>query len=462
MESASSEESFQSTAEDWAESVSPLQAENDLEGEFSQYLSNRIEALLPTLDEDKKRWILDNFKYFKSPVQILQSNECKFLTRRQSKSLEPILEDVIQKWRMSRRMHILSTEVNCDQSTARWIFENFHDSTEIDEFLEKPELDDLTRNQIESLGKVLKTVDFTKTGELSEEKDEVTLLRDCIHENVKLDEDVCQWVATFWIQVGNIDELLNNKELDKITMKQKKDLKQLLMHEVTEKPSTDLEDDLREILNFAEASFFGVSESSARRLLEIRGKKYIVPEVAQALVNDVTLDFPSKFELLRFLLCSRDETLEKILLQKSEEYKNLEVEFETLAYHCCLKEDLITKIKSNLFDFKAVDDLDQYEDMTVKQNRTIKENLDSHLKQFQELKLSISNHRRESNGDFVFSSRKASLICSVNESEKSFHCPVNDNHFDKQNAALSLPPQCSKILDGVQNESDTLKKRSKS
>ena len=442
MESASSEESFHSALDDGVETSSSSHTETDSEDELFQELTRKIAKTLPNLDEIDKKWILDNFKSFESANQMLQCDECCFLSRKQMKVLEPILEDVIQKHEMQRKMHFLSTEVNCDYSTARWVCENFHDFAEIGEFLERSELDDLTRKQIEALKKVLNQSEFKKTADVMNEKAEMTFLRDRIHEKVRLEKDVCQWIAEFWIQVGSLQELFNNKKLDEITRKQQKDLKQLLQNEFMPKTAINLEDELNEVLGFAEAKTFSVSKSSARKLLEIRGEKYNVPEVVQALIDDGTLDFPSKFELLKFLLCSPDETLEKNLLQKSEQYKMLEVQFETLANHCCLSEELITKLKSSLFNFNAVEDLDHYEDMTLKQNRAMKENLAPHLQRFLELRRSIVN-KSEINGDCTSLFFQSSVISKKDDSEQLNQHLVRADKLEEQNCSFMVPPQCS-------------------
>ena len=107
---------------------------------------------------------------------MLQSDECIFLSRKQT-NFQPILEDVILKSGMQRRMHILSTEVNCDHSTARWVCENFHDFAEIGEFLERSELDHLTRKQIEALKKVLNQSEFKKTADVMDENEETFCAR---------------------------------------------------------------------------------------------------------------------------------------------------------------------------------------------------------------------------------------------------------------------------------------------
>ena len=442
MESASSEDSFHSALDDDVETSSSSHKETDSEDEFFQELSRKIAETLPNLDEIHKKWILDNFKSFKSANQMLQCDECNFLSRKQMKVLEPILEDVIQKHEMQRRMHILSTEVNCDQSTARWVCENFHELAEVGEFLERSELDDLTRKQIEALKKVLNQSEFKKTADVMDENEEMTFLRNRIHEKVGLQKDVCQWIAEFWIQVGSLDELLNNKKLDEITRKQQKDLKQLLQNEFIPEPATNLEEELKELLSFAEAKTFSVSKSSARKLLEIRGEKYNVPKVVQTLIDDGTLDFPSKFELLKFLLCLPDETLEKNLLQKSEQYKMLEIQFETLANHCCLSEELNTNLKASLLSFNAVEELDHYEDMTLKQSRAMKENLAPHLQRFLELRRSIVN-KSEINGNCRSSFFQSSVISKRDDSEQLNQHLVSANKLE-QNCSSMAPPQCSK------------------
>ena len=392
MEGESSEDSFQSAPEeDGEETWNPAPAcvkymrKDKLEKDFS----SRIREVSPKFGENETSWILANYKSFASAKKMLEAEECKNLTRRQSKVLEPILNEIIAKNIIQARSACIVKEIKCDQNIADWISESYDEFSDIKDLLDSTELDDLTGKQLDILEKVLDSPDFITPNSYQKEISRTTLLVNRLQESTLLEGNLCFWIVNTWLGGESLDEIFKKKELRNITRRKQKQVKAVLEKETSKLTPPENENDFQELLDFAKASNFELSESLAVDLTKIRGKKYEINKVIQALKKEKHLDLHSKFEILKFLILTPSETIKQHLLEGTDEYNDLMAKLKTLLAQYNISEEIASRIRQTLSCFHSTDDFNEFEDLTAKQSKALKTNLEPYLKSFLELKYSL-------------------------------------------------------------------------
>ena len=397
MEEESSEDSFESAPEDDTGNTRDLKDESQLLGPLqdtlAEEISNRIQKVSPKLEQNQKEWIVENYKLFENAEKIFGSEECKNLTRRQSKSLEPILNDVIAKWKRQNRVYLLLQQVQCDQNTADWICDNYETLDSNKELIDSEKLDDLTRKQLELVEKVLNSEAFKNPHKCCEKEQKLIELRKQIQQKAGLEKSLCQWIVDSWYEGESLEKLLNNDKLQNLTRKQLKELNTILQspsREASETPAMDLQRVSQKFIDFARSSDFDISDSMAIQLTELRGTKCDIPEMVKVL-KESNLELREKFEVLNFLLYIPPETIKNGLLEGTQEYLALTQEFENLAAQLKIDKDLSSGLQQKLSSFQSVRDFDQFEDLTKKQAKILKERLRLLMNNLIELKRSLDS-----------------------------------------------------------------------
>ena len=398
MEEESSEDSFESAQEEDKENGSDSKDESQefglLEDQLAEEILTRIQKVSPKLEQNEKQWIVENYHLFENAEKMFGSEEGKKFTRRQIKSLKPILNDVIAKRKKRSRSCLLLQHVQCEQEIADWICENCDKFTSNEELIEREELDDLSQNQLDTLENVLATEEFKDPHKVCGKKQELIELKEQIHQKTGLEKSLCHWIADTWFEDESLLNLLKNDKLQNIPRKQLKELKAILQsrkHKTSGTPAVDLRRVSQEFIDFARSSDFDISDSMAIELTELRGPKCDISKMVKVL-RESNLELREKFEVLNFLLYIPQENIKNGLLEGTQEYLALTQEFKNLATQLKIDKDLSSGLQQKLSSFQSVRDFDQFEDLTKKQAKILKERLRLPVNNLVELKHSLGNN----------------------------------------------------------------------
>ena len=373
-------------------------AESQLPGHLEEALSEdvptKFQRLLSDLGEFEKQWIMENFKLFENAREMLKSEECKNLTRFQCKKLEPVLNDVIAEKKKQSRSILLSEEVQCDQKLVEWICDYYESFSSEENLVDSEELDGLTRRQLETLEKVLKSKEF-KTPHKCFGKGQLLIeLRHQIHKETGLEKQLCHWVANSWLEGDNLEKIIENDKLENITRKQQKEMIAILENNRilrSVSPGFDQSDSSRDLIDFVQSSNFDISDSTLAEITELRGMEGNILKIVNIL-QESNLEIQEKYQLLDFISDMKisADTI-KVLFESSREYVILKNEFEHLANQFKIDKDLSSHLVKKLSSFQSEHDFDQFEDLTKKQTKILKEKLRVHVNSFVELKRSIDD-----------------------------------------------------------------------
>ena len=312
----------------------------------------------------------------------------------------------------------ISNKISCNVKTAEWINENYEKFDSIDEFFEQPEVAGLTNDQKDSLRLQLSPQVESQIAEV-----------------VGSNADLCKWIAESLDSTDDITAIVQNEKCRELSEEQRTKLWSHL-NEIKKAKHRERMDQL------CRKHGFNLSSKTLDYIITLHDRN--LDEFCQTLVDVEELKWNERMAMISFFFPddSNSET-QKLLLSKSQQFIDLKQECEQIMDRLKIKQDGRAWIESNLINCEDEDHFEQCEDLTPRQKKALKENLQGPVRKLIEAKNSVNSfveEKSEPQKETELLQRFGSYLHSINVSlsEKLVKHLINIPSVDLANHARLL------------------------
>ena len=320
------------------------------------------------------------------------------MTLKEMKVLSPIIEKYFEGKVSEKHDWTAASEiaqvVGCTEVTAKWIADNFTRFSSLDAFLDQPELEDLTKKQMNLL-----KMQLQKGIGSSAKPSTIPSVEERISSELGLNINMCRDIVEKWKQLDTLEELFENEVCEDVSRKQQKAIAVILTEEKTQKHFEGKEDkELTEFLSFIQSADLEMSERDIVNILE-EAKKDSISSVIGATKNTQLTNWDKLRVLVHLFPSLSSQVLEKEILMQSVEFVQLHSQLKEVTAANGFSEETNLWIEDNLCEMESVHVFDNCESLTFKQLKVLKKQMAEPLEVFIEIRENLRGLQRQGNSN---------------------------------------------------------------